>query len=194
MIRNTGSIELSAPLGCPRLVRTKEMIQKVKRSLNRKKQLSTRKLAIELEISRSSVRRILTDDLGCQAYKKRLEPLMTDLHKARRRNFANWIRTNFKKEQTLKFLFSDEKMFDLDGMYNAQNDRVWAVDRAEADRKGGVKQKRKFPTKVMVWLGACSQGVTPLVILDKGTVNHERYIRDVLPVALKYGKSVFGDA
>ena len=84
-------------------------------------------------------------------------------------------------------------MFDLDGMYNAQNDRVWAVDRAEADRKGGVKQKRKFPPKVLVWLGACSKGLTPLVILDKGTVNHGRYIEDVLPVALKYGNDIFGD-
>ena len=45
----------------------------------------------------------------------------------------------------------------------------------------------------MVWLGACSKGVTPLVILDKGTVNHERYIKDVLPVPLKYGNDVFGN-
>jgi hypothetical protein len=42
-------------------------------------------------------------------------------------------------------------------------------------------------------LGACSQGVTPLVILDKGTVNHERYTKDILPVAFKYGNTVFGD-
>ena len=84
-------------------------------------------------------------------------------------------------------------MFDLDGMYNTQNDRVWAVDRAEADREGGVKQKRKFPQKVMVWLGACSKGVTPFVILDKGTVNHETYIKEVLSVALKYGNTIFGD-
>ena len=192
MIRTTGSIQLSTPPGRHRLVRTKKMIQKVKRRLNRKKKLSTRKLAIELEVSRRSVQRMLRDDLGCQAFKKRIEPLITDIQKGKRKTFANWIRTNFKKEQTLKFLFSDEKMFDLDGMYNAQNDRVWAVDRAEADKKGGVKQKRKFPQKVMVWLGACSKGVTPLVILDKGTVNHERYIKDVLPVALKYGNDVFG--
>lgn len=84
-------------------------------------------------------------------------------------------------------------MFDLDGMYNAQNDRVWALDREDADKKGGIKKKRKFPTKVMVWLGACSKGLTPLVILDEGTVNHQRYIDEVLPVALKYGNSVFGD-
>ena len=49
------------------------------------------------------------------------------------------------------------------------------------------------PNKVMVWLGACSKGLTPLVILDKGTVNHERYIKEVLPVAFRYGNKVFGN-
>ncbi|CAF2085100.1 unnamed protein product, partial [Rotaria magnacalcarata] len=39
----------------------------------------------------------------------------------------------------------------------------------------------------------CSEGVTRLVILDNGTVNHQQYIDEVLPVALKYGNNVFGD-
>ena len=41
-------------------------------------------------------------------------------------------------------------MFDLGGMYNAQNHRIWAVNREEADKRGGIEQKRKFPQKVMV--------------------------------------------
>ena len=106
--------------------------------------------------------------------------------------FANWVRHNFRKEDTLRILFSDEKMFDLDGMYNAQNDRIWAVNR-EADKRGDVQQKRKFPQKVMVWLGACSMGLTPLIILDEGTMDHRRYIDEILPVALKYGNEGFGD-
>ncbi len=62
----------------------------------------------------------------------------------KRKKFDNWIWTNFRKEETTKILFSDEKMFDIDGVYNSQNDRVWAVNRAEADKKDGIKQKRKF--------------------------------------------------
>ncbi|CAF4644113.1 unnamed protein product, partial [Didymodactylos carnosus] len=84
-------------------------------------------------------------------------------------------------------------MFDLNGMYNSQNDQVWAVNRAEADKKGGIKQMQNFPQKVMVWLAVCSKGVSPLVILDKGTVNHDRYIKEELPVALKFGNKMFGD-
>ena len=74
---------------------------------------------------------------------------------------------------------------------NSQNDRVWAVDRADADKKDGIKQRRKFPQKVMVWLGACSKDMTPLVILDGGTVDHTVYIKKVLPVALKYENETF---
>ena len=103
----------------------------------------------------------------------------------KRKQFENWVRTNFRKEDTLKLLFSDEKMFDIDGVYNTQNDRVWAVDRADADENGGIQQRRKFPQKVMVWLGACSKGLTPLVILDEGTVDHTVYIEKVLSVALE---------
>ena len=51
----------------------------------------------------------------------------------------------------MKILFSDEKLFDIDGIYNFQNDGIWAVSRVQADKRGGVKQKRKFPDKVMVW-------------------------------------------
>ena len=69
---------------------------------------------------------------------------------------------------------------------------MWAVDRADADKKGGIKQRRKCPSKVMVWLDACSKSVMPLVTLDEGTVDHIVYIKKVLPVALKYGNQVFG--
>ena len=81
----------------------------------------------------------------------------------------------------MRILFSDEKLFDIDDAYNSQNDRVRAEDCADADKKkGGIKQRRKFAQKVMVWLVACSKGITPLVILDEGTVDHTVYIKKCL--------------
>ena len=44
----------------------------------------------------------------------------------------------------MRILFSDEKFFDIDDVYNSQNDRVWAVDRDDANKKGGIKPRRKF--------------------------------------------------
>ncbi|CAF1503468.1 unnamed protein product [Adineta ricciae] len=37
----------------------------------------------------------------------------------------------------------------------------------------------------MMWLGACAEGLTVPVIMKDGTMDAERYISDVLPIALK---------
>ena len=74
-----------------------------------------------------------------------------------------------------------------------KNGRVWAIDRVDADEKGGIKAKQKFPRKVMVWLGACSKSITPLAILDERTVDHSCCVRKIHPIALKYGNKVFGN-
>ena len=116
MIRRFGAIKLSSPPGRPRIVRSKENIRKVKDRLCRKKRVSARKLSVELDISERSVRRILKNDLGLFPYKKLIEPALSDGQKIRRKQFANWVRTNFRKEETLKILFSDEKFFDIDGV------------------------------------------------------------------------------
>ena len=141
MARETGTINLSHSLSRPRIIRAKGMIRKVKKRMKRQKRESIRKLAGELDIANGSVVRILKQDLGYRSYKKRIEPTLTDFEKSKRMKFANWLQHNFRKEDTLRILFSDEKMFDLDGMYNAQNDRIWAVNREEADKRGGIQQK-----------------------------------------------------
>jgi hypothetical protein len=45
----------------------------------------------------------------------------------------------------------------------------------------------------MVWLGACSKGLTPLMILNEGSVDHAKYIKQVLPIAKKYGNRMLSD-
>ena len=74
-------------------------------------------------------------------------------------------------------------------MYNIQNDRVWAPSRVEANECGGIKMKRKFPPSG----DGLAERITPLVIFEEGTLNHDRYIKEILPVALEYGNKVFGN-
>ena len=45
----------------------------------------------------------------------------------------------------------------------------------------------------MVRLSVWSEGVVPLVLFEKGTLNHHRYIKEVLSVALRYRNSKFGN-
>ena len=57
----------------------------------------------------------------------------------KRKQFASEVRTSFRNKKSLKIPFSDEKLSDIDNIYNSQNEKVRAVDRADADRKGGIK-------------------------------------------------------
>ena len=80
------------------------------------------KIVRDLRISRTSAQRILKDDLKLKSYRIKVQPKISEDHKEKRLKFSNWIRTNFHKENTLRSLFSDEKMFDIDGVYNSQNE------------------------------------------------------------------------
>ena len=51
------------------------------------------------------------------------------------------------REDTMRILFFDEKMFDLDGIYNSENDRIWAVNREEMNWRSGKKTPRKVCRK-----------------------------------------------
>ena len=62
-VRETGTINLSHSLARPRIIRTKGMIQEVKKRMKCKKRVLIRKLVDELDISNGSVVRILKQDL-----------------------------------------------------------------------------------------------------------------------------------
>ena len=100
---------------------------------DRQKSVSSRKTVRQLVISRTSIRRILRNDSRLRVNKIQIELLLANEHKEKRMNFVNRIQTSFQEENTMRILFSDEKMFDIDGIYNSQNDRIWAVNRSAAD-------------------------------------------------------------
>jgi hypothetical protein len=99
----------------------------------------------------------------------------------------------FRKEDTMRFLFSEQKMFNIDGIYNSQNHQEWVADSQHVNREDGIRQWWKLPKKWMVWLGVCSKGITPLLLLEKWTVDHARHIKEVLSVTVKYENRMFGN-
>ena len=194
LYRKMNKIDLEKPPGRPKDVRTKNVIRKVKERLKRKPRQSARKLAKRLDISERSMNRIIKDDLHLHAYHVTIEPKLSDLHKKQRLSFAYWVRKNLRIEDHRKILFSDEKYFSMDGIYNRQNDRVYAASRDEADEHGGTMQRSKFPKHIMVWLGASRNGLTGSIIFEPGqTLAHENYIDVVLPHALSEGRRLIGD-
>ena len=108
MIHRFGSIKLLSAPSRPRIARTSENIRKVKNRWRRKGRVSARKLSMELDISERSIRRILKNDIGLRPYKRIVEPALSDDQKIKRKQFSNWVRTNFRKEETENSLLRRE--------------------------------------------------------------------------------------
>ena len=139
------------------------------------------------------MRRVLKEDLGLKPYVKQISPKLTEQHKIKRKSFGFLVRKNVRNSMTEKNLFSDEKYFDIDGIYNKQDDRIYAATHEEADKKGGIHRKTQHPAQTMVWLGVCYQEVTRPVIIGNGSINTDRYIEEILPIALEDDKKLLGN-
>ncbi|CAF5008323.1 unnamed protein product, partial [Rotaria socialis] len=162
MYRSTDTIDLKTPAGRPRIIRTKSLIRK-----------------------KGTIGRIIHEDLHLHAYRVIIEPNLNDEHKQRRVSFTYWVRKFLRKKDREKILFTDEKYFELGGIFNRQNDRVYAPSRYYADEHKGTKPTAKFPKKLMVWLAASKNGLSLPIIFEPGeTLTHENYIEIVLPHAL----------
>ena len=79
-----------------------------------------------------------------------------------------WVRRSLRRVDREKILFINEKYFELDGIFNLQNDRIYASSRKQADDHGGTKPTAKFPKKIMVWLGASKNCLTAPLIFKPG--------------------------
>ena len=85
----------------------------------------------------------------------------------------------------MRILFPDEKMFDPDGIYNSQNDRIWIVNREEENRRA-EKTARKVCRKSDGMASRMLRGCCALVLFEKGTLVYHRYVKEILPVTLRY--------
>jgi hypothetical protein len=90
-------------------------------------------------------------------------------------------------------MFSDEKLFTVNGGQNRQNNRVYAYSREEADKMNGLEGLVKFPLSIMVWVGLTENGSTGAYFIPKGkTLDAEFYCRRILPFAKRKGNELFG--
>lgn len=74
---------------------------------------------------------------------------------------------------------------------NQQNDVIYADSREDADKKYGLHELDKFPTTVMIWVGLTKFGPTSVVRIPE-TLDSQKYIRTILPIAKRDGNSLFG--
>ena len=91
-------------------------------------------------------------------------------------------------------LFLDEKMFNEDGSLNRQNDRVYAKSIQEANQNGGLLPTKKYPTKVMVWVGLAYNGKCEIVVWPaRQPFTANFYTENLLPIVNRDVRKLIGD-
>lgn len=167
--------------GRPRTARTTQLIETVRSRINRNARRSIRQMAQQLPLSRTSLGRIVTEELGLRSYRTRKAAFLSARNKSERVKRCRDLLRRTQQGEHFNMVFSDEKLFTVEEVHNSQNVRVLAKDAEQADSKGRTVQRSAHPTQVMVWAGICATGKTPLVFVEKGVkIDTEYYLKHVL--------------
>ncbi|TLO71586.1 hypothetical protein FEG37_18500, partial [Acinetobacter baumannii] len=124
--------------------------------------------------------RILKDDLGLAAYKRRTGHFLTDNLKENRVVKSKQLLKRYAKGGHRKFLFTDEKIFTIEQHFNKQNDRIYAQSSKEASQLVDRVQRGHYPTSVMVWWGISYEGVTEPYFCEKGIKTSAQVYQDTI--------------
>jgi len=106
--------------------------------------ISTRHRSQNLNISRTSLRRILNKDLGMKSYKVQLVQELKPHDHPMHFRFTQWAEQRLVEDDFYrKIIFSDEAHFHLGGYVNKQNYRIWRSENLHV-----VMEKLMHPQRV----------------------------------------------
>lgn len=147
MLRDKGNFSASERAGRPRTVRNPEVEESVLESVGQDPGTSTRKIAVQENISRSSVWRIMHEQQLYPYHIQRVQSLTPDDFQPRR-VFCQWmIQRNV--DFTRKILFTDEASFTREGLFNPHNFHQWD----DENPKAIVESKHQQRFSLNVWAG-----------------------------------------
>ncbi|CAF1264566.1 unnamed protein product [Rotaria sordida] len=151
----TGSMEDAPRSGRPTSITTEENMELVSESYTLNPQKSQRRAAHDLDISRSSVRRIMKE-LNLKPYKPRLLQALNEDDPDRRLEFSQWVLDSIREDPIIldRILWTDEAIFQTNGRVNRHNCVYWS----DTNPHFIIEQELNVP-RVIVWGGIWSNGV-----------------------------------
>lgn len=178
---DTGSIAKRNNGGRRRNATSPEMVRKLKKRIVRNPKQSANKLAGQLNVSATSVRRMLKIDLELKPYKIQKVQDLTPAQKKVRLQRARVLKALAASGDLPNIVFSDEKIFTIQQFVNKQNDRVWLPGKSADNLDQRLAYRKQAPASVMVWAAVTAEGRTPLVFIEQGVkVNQQIYRQKVL--------------
>ena len=136
--------------------RTELNIDTVRESTVRSPKKSIRRRSSELGLTKSTVQRILKQDLNLYPYKLEIKQTLTDRDKEQRFQMCTWFNEMMENDEHWvgKIWFSDEAHFHLDGSVNRRNCRIWGTEPPNV-----VTTKSLHSRKCTAWCALSSDGI-----------------------------------
>lgn len=187
-IDRTGSVDRKPGSGKTRKTRTTLNVDSVEELVLSQEDApgthrTIRQMARELDISRSSVHRIVKRDLKLACFRKKKAQELTVANKVARVTRAKQLLRKYP-DHTVPFIwFSDEKIFTVAPPMNLQNDRVYAASgthKKQISAERLLKTRSNFSRSVMVSVAVSNLGCTELIFVEPGAKVNGAYYRDIL--------------
>jgi transposase len=168
----TGSVDDAPRSGRPTTFNTEENLELVSKTFSQSPRTSQRHASYELNISRSSLQRLMRD-LNLKPYKPRLLQALNEDDPDRRVEFCEWILDSIQEDSTLldRILWTDEACFQINDRVTRHNCVYWT----DTNPHLIIEQEMHVP-KVVVWGGIWSTGVVGPVFFE-GNVTSEKYFQ-----------------
>ncbi|PIC28734.1 hypothetical protein B9Z55_020552 [Caenorhabditis nigoni] len=167
--------------GRPRTVRTPAKIKAVREKVKRNAHRSMKKMSDDMDISYTSMRRIVRKELKMTSYRATKAAILSQANKEKRLIKAKRLLAGTHKKDHLITIFSDEKLFSVEAEFNSQNYRVLATNIQQAADRGKTIHRASHPASIMVFGAVCYDGKCPLVFVEKGVqINQKYYVEEIL--------------
>jgi hypothetical protein len=144
---------------------------------------TTRQIVRETGIPRTSVRRIIHEDLQLKCVKKRRAQELTPANRDKRLKLSKLLLRYYAADAVQFIFFTDDKVFTVARPTNVQNDRVYAPvtsRKREIAANRLLRTRSTFSQSVMVSVAISSLGCTGLVFVEPGVKVNGAYYRDAL--------------
>ena len=192
----TGSYSPRVRSTPPRPVRTKKLVNAIRMKLRRNPQRSACGIAKAINISHTTVQNVLEKDLKCYPYKKVKRQLLSGPTLEKRLKRARLLLHCLQDCMQPPVLWTDEKLFTVQAVHNAQNDRVWARNVKDIPEEHRISFRCQKLASVMVWAGVTSCGLkTPLIFIKEGVkINQHVYLGLLRDQVVPWVQSTIGDS
>ena len=176
--RQTGTFEDRPKTGRPRSVRSRDLVEKVRKCVKRNPNRSATQLAKTYGCGSSTMKRVLKCNLDMKPFKYVRRQLLNSAQVQKRLVRGRKIKKLLSGAPRPTVIWTDEKIFTVQRVWNRQNDRIWAVNLEDIPIGDRTQFCRQHPAHIMVWGGVtCDGRKTPLIVIPEGVkINSDTYI------------------